>query len=593
MAYQAYLSQNPLENTGRNRKGRNDGMRSDAIKSGVDRGLARSLMMAGGLDVDQVKRPIIGVVNSYTNLFTGHATLDKIGEYVKEGILMAGGTPAMTSTIALCDGLCENTPGMLYPLPSRDLIADSVECYVEGHMLDGLVCIASCDKIVPGMLMAMMRLDIPCVMITGGNAMPATVNGKKVDSNEIIAKTMAAKTGKIDLDELMKYEEGGVLVGCGPACMTGLGTALSMQIVSEVLGVGVQGNSTVPAFYTRRIHMARHAGKRIVEMVKEDLRPSAIISRQSFLNCLAVDMMMGCSTNSALHIPAIAAEAGYSITLDDFDEASRKTPQIVKISPSSNVYSPYDFFLAGGLEAVIKLGIEAGYFDGSTMTYMGKTMAEMVQNAAVNDPECIRSFDNPYTQRGGLAVLKGNLAPEGCVIKSSGVLPEMWEHTGTAKVFDTEMDCFDALNAGKIVPGDCIVIRYEGPVGGPGMREMLTITNVMRALDLSPTVSLITDGRFSGGSVGGVIGHVAPEAAVGGLIALVEDGDIIEYSIPKGTIELKVRDEVLAERRAGWSPPKPRKAKGFLARYAQLAASPVEGARMIPESERKYGEPLR
>lgn len=568
-------------------------MRSDSMKLGADRGLCRSLMMTGGLDSEMVRRPLIGVVNSYTNLFTGHATLDKIGEYVKEGILMAGGTPAMTGTIAICDGMCENTPGMLYPLASRDVIADSVECYVEGHMLDGLVCIASCDKIVPGMLMAMMRLDIPCVMITGGIAMPATMNGRQVDSNEEIAKIMAAKSGKIDMEHLMKLEEDSCLVGCGPACMTGLGTALSMQMVSEVLGVGVLGNSTVPAFYTKRIHMARNAGKRVVEMVKENLTPSKIVSKQSFLNCLAIDMMVGCSTNSTLHIPAIAAEAGYKITLDDFDAASKTTPQIVKMSPSTTKYSPYDFFMAGGLEAVMKEAIDAGYMDGSTMTYTGKTLGEMVSNAKVRNDDCIRPFSNAYTQRGGLAVLKGNLAPQGCVIKTSGVIPEMWEHRGTAKVFDTEMDCYNALNAGLVVPGDCIVIRYEGPVGGPGMREMLTITNVMRALGLSSSVSLITDGRFSGGSVGGVIGHVAPEAAVGGLIALVEDGDIIEYSIPNGTIELKVSDEVIAKRREKWQPPKPRRIRGVLAKYAQMAASPIEGARMIPDAERKYREPLK
>ncbi len=506
---------------------------------------------------------------------------------------MGGGTPAMTGTIAICDGMCENTPGMLYPLPSRDIIADSVECYVEGHMLDGLVCIASCDKIVPGMLMAMMRLDIPCLMITGGIAMPATMDGKQVDSNEEIAKIMAAKSGKVDMDKLLRLEENSCLVGCGPACMTGLGTALSMQMVSEVLGVGILGNSTVPAFYTRRIHMARYAGKRIVQMVEEDLKPSKIVSKQSFLNCLAVDMMVGCSTNSTLHIPAIAAEAGYSITLDDFDRASKATPQIVKISPSTTKYSPYDFFLAGGLEAVMKEAIDAGYMDGSTMTYSGKTLHEMVKGARVANDDCIRPFSNAYTERGGLAILKGNLAPDGCVIKTSGVLPEMWEHAGKAKVFDNEMDCYNALNDGKIQPGDCIVIRYEGPVGGPGMREMLTITNVMRALGLSPTVSLITDGRFSGGSVGGVIGHITPEAAVGGLIALVEDGDIIEYSIPNGTIELKVSEDVIAERRKNWQPPKPRRIRGCLAKYAQMAASAAEGARMIPDTERKYREELR
>lgn len=550
--------------------------RSDLMKVGTDRTLARLIMTTGGLTRKQVvDKPLIGVINSGTNLFTGHAHLEQFTRYVQDGILMAGGTPAVSNTIAVCDGMCENTPGMRYPLPSRDIIANSVECFVEGHMLDGLVCIANCDKIVPGMLMAIMRLNIPAIFLSGGPSLPPEDG---YDDATKFARLMAAASKNIDPET---NERENNPFGPTPGCNSGMGSAVSMQIMSEVLGVGPLGNSTIPGCYTERIHMSIWVGHRIVEMVKEDLKPNDIISKESFRNALRVDMMMGCSTNTALHLPAIAAEAGYKIMPEDFEKASRSTPQIVKLYPSMSTHSVQQFKQAGGVGAVMKQGIDAGYLDGSTKTLNGVTMGELVADAEVENAEIIRPFDSPYTEEGGLAILRGNLAPEGCVIKTGGVLPEMFEHSGRAKVFDSEAECYDSLIAGEIEPGDCIVIRYEGPAGGPGMREMLMITNVIRELGLDSTVSLITDGRFSGGSVGGVIGHISPEACKGGLIALVEDGDIIEYSIPKGTIKLKVDEETIAERRANWVCPSPRVKKGLLAQYAKLATSAIRGARML------------
>lgn len=569
------MEEKKKENCGQCRK-----LRSDAMKSGTDRSLARLLMMSGGITRAQVRKPLIGVVNSWTNLFTGHAVLDKISRYVQDGILMAGGTPAVTNTIALCDGMCENTPGMIYPLPSRDIIADSVEAFVEGHSLDGLICIANCDKIVPGMLMAIMRLNIPAIFLSGGPSLPPENSAENVGR---FARIMAA-TEK-DMDEETNERENNPMGPCA-GCNSGMGTAVSMQILSEVLGIGVLGNSMIPHFYTERYNMGVWAGERIVEMVYEDLKPSDIVSRESFKNALRVDMMMGCSTNTALHLPAIAAEAGYKITLDDFDKASKSTPQIAKIFPSAlSSHVVEDVRKAGGTKAVFAQGIEAGYLNGDVMTIYGKTLGELVKGAVVKNPEVIRPLDNPYTKHGGLSVLRGNLAPDGCVIKTGGVRPEMFEHSGRAKVFDSELDCYNAITGGEIQPGDCIVIRYEGPVGGPGMREMLTITNIIRAYNLDSTVSLITDGRFSGGSTGGVIGHICPEAIKGGLIGLVEDGDIIEYSIPKGTIELKVDEETLAKRRKNWVCPPPKVRKGLLAQYAALATPAVQGARMLGNPE--------
>ncbi|MDY3691898.1 MAG: dihydroxy-acid dehydratase [Dysosmobacter sp.] len=560
-------------------------MRSDQMKKGADRTLARMLMMSGGLTAEQIRKPLIGVINSYTNLFTGHAPLARFTDCVKDGILMAGGTPAISNTIALCDGMCENTPGMLYPLPSRDIIADSIECFVNGHSLDGLICIGECDKIVPGMLMAIMRLNIPAIFLSGGPSAPPESG---FDDGADFAAMMSATDDRSEaLSDEAEHRLSTKTCGTCPGCNSGMGTAVSMQVMSEVLGIGVMGNSTVPNYYTERTRMALWAGQRIVEMVREDLKPSDIVSKQSFLNCLRVDMMMGCSTNTTLHLPAIAAEAGYRITLDDFDRASRATPQIVKLYPSLSPHNVVDFGKAGGVAALLKQSIDAGYVNGDVNTIYGRTMGEIVANAKVQNTEIIHPFDNPYTKEGGLAILRGNLAPDGCVIKTGGVLPEMFEHSGRAKVFDSEPECYKAIHAGAIKPGDCVVIRYEGPSGGPGMREMLTITHMIRDYGLDRTVSLITDGRFSGGSVGGVIGHVCPEACKGGLIGLVEDGDIIEYSIPNGTIELKVDEATIAERRAKWVCPPPRVRTGVLAQYAALASPAIYGARMIGDPSRE------
>lgn len=558
-------------------------MRSDIMKSGTERTLSRLLMQAGGLTKEQVNKPLIGVIGSYTNLFTGHATLDRISRSVQDGILMAGGTPAITGTIALCDGMAENTPGMRYPLPSRDIICNSVEAYVEGHTLDGIVCIASCDKIVPGMMMAIMRLNIPAIFISGGPSAPPE---EGYDDGQKFADLMsAAATG---IDAITNEMQNNTCGPC-PGCNCGMGSAVSLQFMSEMLGIAPMGNGTVPTYYNERTYMAVWAGQRVVEMVKEGLKPSDYITKESFQNCLRLDMMMGCSTNTALHLPAIAAEAGYKVTPDDFQKASKTTPQIVKLYPCMSRHSVEDFRRAGSLKAVIKQGIEAGYINGNTGTIYGKTIGELVADAEVKNREVIRTFEEPYYHEGGLAILKGNLAPEGCVIKTSGVVPEMLEHTGRAIVFESEIEFYDDVVSGKckLKPGDCVVIRYEGPVGGPGMREMLTATHLVKSLGLESSVSLITDGRFSGGSVGGVIGHVSPEAIKGGLIGLIEDGDIIEYSIPKGTIELKVDEAVLAERRAKWVCPKPHIRKGALAQYAALASSAIQGARMIgdPEAE--------
>lgn len=552
-------------------------MRSDLMKNGTERTLSRLLMQAGGLTKEQVSKPLIGVIGSYTNIFTGHAHLDRISQWVQEGILMAGGTPAISNTIALCDGMAENTPGMRYPLPSRDLICNSVEAFVEGHSLDGLVCIANCDKIVPGMLMAIMRLNIPAIFISGGPSAPPE-NG--YDDGTAFANLMSAAA--LGIDAITNEMQNNTCGPC-PGCNSGMGTAVSMQFLSEVLGVAPMGNGSVPGYYNERTYMAKWVGQRIVEMVYENLKPRDIVTKETFKNALRVDMMMGCSTNTALHLPAIAAEAGYRLTLDDFDKASRSTPQIVKLYPCNNPHSVEDFRRAGSLSAVIHQGIEAGYLCGNTKTIYGRTLGEMTKDAVVKNSNVIRSFDNPYYKEGGLCVLKGNLAPDGCVIKTAGVVPEMFEHSGRAVCYDSEIAFYNEVVAGKckLQPGDCVVIRYEGPVAGPGMREMLTATHMVRSLGLASTVSLITDGRFSGGSVGGVIGHVSPEACKGGLIGLIEDGDIIEYSIPKGTIELKVDDATLSERRAKWICPPTKIKTGVLAQYAALVSPATLGARMI------------
>ena len=555
-----------------------DDFRSEVLKNGEAKISARALMKGAGLTDDQIYRPFIGVVNSYSNFFPGHSNLDKIGQAVKDGILMGGGTPIEFSTIGICDGIVMGGLGMRYSLPSRELIADSVETMANSHTCDALVLVCSCDKIIPGMIMGALRLDIPFIVVTGGPMLAGNYRGKRVDVQDVAEAAGQVLAGTLDIEEFQAYEDE-VCPGCG-SCQ-GMFTANSMACMTEVLGISLPGTGTVPAVNAKRYHMAKKAGQIAVELAKYDFRPSEFLTRESFINAITLDMLLGCSTNTALHLPALARSIGVDISLDDFDEISRKTPHIVKLSPSGK-HLMQDLDVAGGVSAVIKQAIEAGLINGEQMTVTGKTLAENVENAEVLDPEVIHPFSNPYSEEGGLMVLKGNLAPLGAVIKSAGVLPEMFEHEGPARVFDSERHAMSALAMRRIKPGDVMVIRYEGPKGGPGMPEMLTLTALLAGQGLDSSVALVTDGRFSGASRGGVIGHVAPEAALGGPIAFVQEGDIIRLSLSKRTIEVLVDDEVLEERKKNWIPPAPKIKTGWLARYAKLVG-PVSGGAMLEE----------
>ena len=555
-----------------------DDFRSEVLKNGEAKISARALMKGAGLTDDQIYRPFIGVVNSYSNFFPGHSNLDKIGQAVKDGILMGGGTPIEFSTIGICDGIVMGGLGMRYSLPSRELIADSVETMANSHTCDALVLVCSCDKIIPGMIMGALRLDIPFIVVTGGPMLAGNYRGKRVDVQDVAESAGQVLAGTLDIEEFQAYEDE-VCPGCG-SCQ-GMFTANSMACMTEVLGISLPGTGTVPAVNAKRYHMAKKAGQIAVELAKYDFRPSEFLTRESFINAITLDMLLGCSTNTALHLPALARSIGVDISLDDFDEISRKTPHIVKLSPSGK-HLMQDLDVAGGVSAVIKQAIEAGLINGEQMTVTGKTLAENVENAEVLDPEVIHPFSNPYSEEGGLMVLKGNLAPLGAVIKSAGVLPEMFEHEGPARVFDSERHAMSALAMRRIKPGDVMVIRYEGPKGGPGMPEMLTLTALLAGQGLDSSVALVTDGRFSGASRGGVIGHVAPEAALGGPIAFVQEGDIIRLSLSKRTIEVLVDDEVLEERKKNWIPPAPKIKTGWLARYAKLVG-PVSGGALLEE----------
>ncbi len=555
-----------------------DDFRSEVLKNGEAKISARALMKGAGLTDDQIYRPFIGVVNSYSNFFPGHSNLDKIGQAVKDGILMGGGTPIEFSTIGICDGIVMGGLGMRYSLPSRELIADSVETMANSHTCDALVLVCSCDKIIPGMIMGALRLDIPFIVVTGGPMLAGNYRGKRVDVQDVAESAGQVLAGTLDIEEFQAYEDE-VCPGCG-SCQ-GMFTANSMACMTEVLGISLPGTGTVPAVNAKRYHMAKKAGQIAVELAKYDFRPSEFLTRESFINAITLDMLLGCSTNTALHLPALARSIGVDISLDDFDEISRKTPHIVKLSPSGK-HLMQDLDVAGGVSAVIKQAIEAGLINGEQMTVTGKTLAENVENAEVLNPEVIHPFSNPYSEEGGLMVLKGNLAPLGAVIKSAGVLPEMFEHEGPARVFDSERHAMSALAMRRIKPGDVMVIRYEGPKGGPGMPEMLTLTALLAGQGLDSSVALVTDGRFSGASRGGVIGHVAPEAALGGPIAFVQEGDIIRLSLSKRTIEVLVDDEVLEERKKNWIPPAPKIKTGWLARYAKLVG-PVSGGAMLEE----------
>ena len=551
-----------------------DEYRSYELKSDDTKVSARSLMKGAGLTDEQIRRPFIGVCNSYSNFFPGHSNLDKIGQAVKDGILMGGGTPVEFGTIGICDGLVMGTEGMKYSLPSRELIADSVETMAKAHICDALVLVCGCDKIIPGMIMGALRLDIPFIVVTAGPMLPGHYNGERVDVQSIAECAGKVIAGTMDSELYCAYEDE-VCPTCG-SCQ-GMFTAKSMACMTEVLGIALPGTGTVPAVSAKRYHMAKKSGMRAVELAKYDLKPSGFITQESFYNAIKLDMMLGCSTNTALHLPALAHEAGIGISLQDFDRIGRNTPHLVKLSPSGE-HLMVDLDNAGGVSAVIRQGIEAGVLWGGQETVTGKTLAENTASAAVRDTGVIRPFADPYSPEGGLAVLYGNLAPLGAVIKTAGVDPDMFVHRGPAKVFNSHQEALNALIFGDIVPGDVIVLRYEGPKGGPGMQEMLMLTALMCGMGMDKEIALITDGRFSGLSRGGVIGHVSPEAALGGNIALVENGDVVSYSIPDRTITLEVPDEVLEQRRQSVTLQECPVKTGWLARYAKLVGPVSDGA---------------
>ena len=551
-----------------------DEYRSYELKSDETKVSARSLMKGAGLTDEQIRRPFIGVCNSYSNFFPGHSNLDKIGQAVKDGILMSGGTPVEFGTIGICDGLVMGTDGMKYSLPSRELIADSVETMAKAHICDAVVLVCGCDKIIPGMIMGALRLDIPFIVVTAGPMLPGHYNGERVDVQSIAECAGQVIAGTLDSETYCAYEDE-VCPTCG-SCQ-GMFTANSMACMTEVLGISLPGTGTVPAVSAKRYHMAKRSGMRAVELAKYDVKPSTFITPESFYNAIKLDMMLGCSTNTALHLPALAHELGIKISLADFDRIGRETPHLVKLSPSGP-HLMVDLDNAGGVSAVIRQAIDQGVLWGEQETVTGKTLAENVAAAAVRDPSVIRPFADPYSPEGGLAVLYGNLAPLGAVIKTAGVDPNMFVHSGPAKVFNSHQEALNALIFGDIVPGDVVVLRYEGPKGGPGMQKMLMLTALMCGMGMDKDIALVTDGRFSGLSRGGVIGHVSPEAALGGNIALVENGDTVSYSIPDRTITLDVPEDVLEARRAALEIPECPVKKGWLARYARLVGPVSDGA---------------
>ena len=549
-------------------------MRSDSVKTGTAQAPHRSLFNALGYTEEERRRPLIGIVNSYNEIVPGHMNLDKITEAVKLGVAMAGGTPVVFPAIAVCDGIAMGHIGMKYSLVTRDLIADSTECMTMAHGFDGLVCIPNCDKNVPGLLMAAARVNIPTIFVSGGPMLAGRVKGEKRSLSSMFEAVGSVAAGSMTMEELCEFEEK-VCPTCG-SC-SGMYTANSMNCLTEALGMGLGGNGTIPAVYSERIRLAKHAGMKIMELVEKDIRPRDIMTEKAFLNALTIDMALGCSTNSMLHLPAIAHEAGVDLNLDIANELSAKTPNLCHLAPAGPTYME-DLNEAGGVYAVMKELTKKDllYLDLPTVT--GKTVGENIENAYNKNPEVIRPVENPYSETGGIAVLKGNLAPDSGVVKRSAVVPEMMVHEGPARVFDCEEDAIDAIKSGKIVAGDVVVIRYEGPKGGPGMREMLNPTSAIAGMGLGSCVALITDGRFSGASRGASIGHVSPEAAVGGPIALVEEGDIISINIPENTLNVKVSDEEMAARKAKWQPREPKVTTGYLSRYRELVTSGNRGA---------------
>ena len=548
-------------------------MIKDTIVDGVGNAPHRSLYHALGLTSEETSRPLIGIVSSYNEIVPGHMNLDKITEAVKLGVAMAGGTPIMFPAIAVCDGIAMGHKGMKYSLVTRDLIADSTEAMVMAHGFDGLVMIPNCDKNVPGLLMASARLNIPTVFVSGGPMLAGRVGGKKTSLSSMFEAVGSYNSGKITAEKLLEFEEK-TCPTCG-SC-SGMYTANSMNCLTEVLGMGLKGNGTIPAVYSQRIELAKHAGMAVMELVRKNIRPLDIMTEKAFQNALTVDMALGCSTNSMLHLPAIAHECGIDINLDIANSISAKTPNLCHLAPAGHTYME-DLNEAGGVYAVMNELTKKDLLNLDCMTVSGKTVGENIASCPNLDPEVIRPVENPYSETGGIAVLRGNLAPDGSVVKRSAVLPEMLVHEGPARVFDCEEDAQKAINEGKIKAGDVVVIRYEGPKGGPGMREMLAPTSAIMGMGLGNSVALITDGRFSGATRGACIGHVSPEAANGGMIGVVEEGDIISINIPENKLELKVDEKILEERLKNFVP-KTKELSGYLKRYASLVSSGAEGA---------------
>jgi len=549
-------------------------MRSDSVKTGVQQAPHRSLFNALGYTEEERKRPLIGIVSSYNEIVPGHMNLDKIVEAVKLGVAMAGGTPVVFPAIAVCDGIAMGHIGMKYSLVTRDLIADSTECMTLAHGFDGLVCVPNCDKNVPGLLMAAARINIPTIFVSGGPMLAGHVKGQKRSLSSMFEAVGSVAAGTMTMEDLAEFEEK-TCPTCG-SC-SGMYTANSMNCLTEALGMGLKGNGTIPAVYSERIRLAKHAGMQIMELVEKDIKPRDIMTEKAFLNALTVDMALGCSTNSMLHLPAIAHEAGVELNLDIANELSSKTPNLCHLAPAGPTYME-DLNEAGGVYAVMNELTKKNLLYLDLMTVTGKTIGENIAGCVNKDPQVIRPIENPYSETGGIAVLKGNLAPDSGVVKRSAVVPEMMVHEGPARVFDCEEDAIKAITGGKIVAGDVVVIRYEGPKGGPGMREMLNPTSAIAGMGLGSSVALITDGRFSGASRGASIGHVSPEAALGGPIALVEEGDIISINIPENTLNVKISEEEMNRRREKWQPREPEVTTGYLARYRELVTSGNRGA---------------
>ena len=548
---------------------------SENIKQGVERAPNRSLLYALGLTDEEIRKPLIGVVSSYNEIVPGHMNLDKIAEAVKAGIRAAGGTPILFPAIAVCDGIAMGHVGMKYSLVTRDLIADSTEAMAIAHQFDGLVMIPNCDKNVPGLLMAAARLNIPTIFVSGGPMLAGHLtDGRRTCLSHMFEAVGAYKAGTLDDDGVRNYEEN-ACPSCG-SC-SGMYTANSMNCLTEVLGMGLKGNGTIPAVYSERIKLAKKAGMAVMDLYRKNIRPRDIMCEKAFLNAMTVDMALGCSTNTMLHLPAIAHEAGVKLNLDIANEISAKTPNLCHLAPAGHTYME-QLNEAGGVYAVMNELNKKGLLYTDLMTVTGKTVGENIEHVVNRNPEVIRPIDNPYSETGGIAVLKGNLAPDSGVVKRSAVVPEMMVHEGPARVFDCEEDAIAAIKGGKIVAGDVVVIRYEGPKGGPGMREMLNPTSAIAGMGLGSSVALITDGRFSGASRGASIGHVSPEAAVGGPIALVEEGDIIKINIPENTLMVDISDEEMEKRRKNWQPREPKVTSGYLRRYANMVTSGSTGA---------------